>query len=371
MTTTLIITGASILIELGQTQVSGRTVSTFDVLLNTEGGLVAAVIAVRVLRIRSEPWPLIAAAGGGVFVAVIGFLATTGHEANRRLRLAGWDPIEYSVVSGSEVGGGNAYLGTVRNALICAGPSHEEVCLAPGAAVRARQSLTEAATGSQLLRVGADVTSESDTQAGPSRIITFSGDFLERNMTLGQAQRSLVLRLRTPHAGPNGTNLVFLLPEAVSAGTPTRIAAQYRPGGISVTAETETASTAANYRWGYLSGWGILNPQYRGAEGGQRFGTTVKPRVLVFMALIGAAALSLPIGILAGAFTAAHSLGRVGLAMAGPPVLLLGISWPLGGPTTVYELGLCTAFGIAGLLLGRSLGPGGLGATAALERLRA
>lgn len=43
-------------------------------------------------------------------------------------------------------------------------------------------------------------------QAGPARIVTYSKDAYNRNFTLGQLNRSLVFRLRTPVSGLNGGN---------------------------------------------------------------------------------------------------------------------------------------------------------------------
>ena len=41
---------------------------------------------------------------------------------------------------------------------------------------------------------------------GPARILTFSSDLWQRNFTLAQVLGEVVLRVRTPHAGPNGTD---------------------------------------------------------------------------------------------------------------------------------------------------------------------
>jgi hypothetical protein len=50
------------------------------------------------------------------------------------------------------------------------------------------------------------LTSASDNQSGPARIVSFSKNTNERNFTLGQEGKKLVLRLRTSKNGLNGTN---------------------------------------------------------------------------------------------------------------------------------------------------------------------
>jgi hypothetical protein len=55
------------------------------------------------------------------------------------------------------------------------------------------------------LSIEATLTPAHITQEGPARIVTFSTDPSIRNFTLGQQQSKLILRLRTPQTGPNGT----------------------------------------------------------------------------------------------------------------------------------------------------------------------
>ncbi|TAE59724.1 MAG: VanZ family protein [Nostocales cyanobacterium] len=49
-------------------------------------------------------------------------------------------------------------------------------------------------------------------QTGPARIISISGNVLERNLTISQYQKSLELRLRTPLTGENGADLQIQIP---------------------------------------------------------------------------------------------------------------------------------------------------------------
>ena len=321
----------------------GRTVELLDVLLNTGGGFLAAIVAVRVLRMVAGGWSLVGPTVGAVFVAVLVFLSGTGHAATRMLRLSDWNWVEYSIVAGDEVGGERRYVGTVRDPLIRGGFPESEVCTAPGATLEAREMLSRAALGSQRVRLAAVVRSNSDAQSGPTRIVSFSGSVNHRNATLGQEGRSLHLRLRTRGSGPNGMRPVFVLREAILTGLETRIEAKYRPGRVSLSSKTETASTEAVYRWGYLSGWGMLTRR-----------EISHPWALIFMAIVAGAALSLPLGILAAALPVAFSRGRLPLALIGPPLILTAVVWPLGDPIAVHELVLCGASGLAGLVVGRS-----------------
>ena len=54
--------------------------------------------------------------------------------------------------------------------------------------------------------VAARARSQHLSLAGPARILSFSADSQHRNFTLGQVLRNVVLRVRTPHTGPNGTD---------------------------------------------------------------------------------------------------------------------------------------------------------------------
>jgi len=72
------------------------------------------------------------------------------------------------------------------------------------------------------------ITPDSAEQTGPARIISFSSDASTRNFTLGQHGDRLVLRLRTPFTGPNGTNPeVEIFP--VAAGKPHHVILAYMP----------------------------------------------------------------------------------------------------------------------------------------------
>jgi hypothetical protein len=73
-------------------------------------------------------------------------------------------------------------------------------------ATNADTPLLEACRASNALTIEATLTPVNVTQEGPARIVSFSADPSNRNFTLGQQRGKLVLRLRTPQTGLNGTN---------------------------------------------------------------------------------------------------------------------------------------------------------------------
>jgi hypothetical protein len=68
-------------------------------------------------------------------------------------------------------------------------------------------------------------------QKGPARILFLSKDTQTRNLTLGQDEDSLVLRLRTPSTGTNGSNPAIQLGK-IEAGKPIRMVVTYRKGEV-------------------------------------------------------------------------------------------------------------------------------------------
>ena len=78
--------------------------------------------------------------------------------------------------------------------------------------VQERLSATDCLSLLARIRV-ADLTSD-----GPARIVTLSADPSRRNFTLGQTQRNLVLRLRTPNTTINGRPHIETLGEPLTLG---------------------------------------------------------------------------------------------------------------------------------------------------------
>jgi len=70
----------------------------------------------------------------------------------------------------------------------------------------ANDNLLHSCKNTNQLTLEAYITSSKDKQTGPARIISFSTNSTSRDFTLGQEDNKLVLRLRTPSSGINGSN---------------------------------------------------------------------------------------------------------------------------------------------------------------------
>jgi hypothetical protein len=64
-------------------------------------------------------------------------------------------------------------------------------------------------------------------QTGPARIVTYSEDTYNRNFTLGQINKTLTFRLRTPASGPNGADPALYTGAVLSANHTSLVAAVY------------------------------------------------------------------------------------------------------------------------------------------------
>lgn len=91
------------------------------------------------------------------------------------------------------------------------------------------EALLAACRKSDQLAVEAVITPDRAKQDGPARIITFSRGASSRNFTLGQQGDKLVVCLRTPRNGTNGSNIQ---PELcrLEAGRAQHVIVTYRPG---------------------------------------------------------------------------------------------------------------------------------------------
>jgi len=89
-----------------------------------------------------------------------------------------------------------------------------------------------------------------DDFSGPARILSFSSDALHRNVTLGQENDRLLLRLRTDQTGPNGTPDLDLGP--VPVGKRAHLLVTYRSGEcvayLNGREAFRTASRTGNFR---------------------------------------------------------------------------------------------------------------------------
>jgi glycopeptide antibiotics resistance protein len=331
----------AVAVEIGQLRVPGRTVSPFDVMRNAVGAAAAALLATRAFRSGITPRAVQRIVGALCFTGVLVFLTATAFAASRTIVLSGWTP-RYAVLAGDEVGGGRAYHGIVSDPVICGGAVEEEICATPGASPEDRSDLVAAAISAQRVRLSAVVISRAP-QVSLARIVTFSGGVLYRNATLYQEDRDLYLRLRTPQSGPNATDLVFVLPEAVRDTRLTRIDATYEPGRIELRAMDPERTVTGRFLMAIFSGWWILKPN-RPAR--------VEPGVLLLATLVAAAAFSLPLGLLATGWAGVPPLARLVAGATLPALLLLPLSGALAIGVSVEDLVSAAAFGLVGAMIG-------------------
>jgi hypothetical protein len=84
-------------------------------------------------------------------------------------------------------------------------------------------NLTLSLQDTSQVTVSLTAAAESVDQRGPARIVSISNLAVRRNLTIGQDQGDLVLRLNTPVAGENGDALEMHFPEQFRDTSPTRM----------------------------------------------------------------------------------------------------------------------------------------------------
>lgn len=228
----------SALAECGQLFIVDRSPSPFDLFLNTAGAAGAAWIGCRLRQRGVGPkngvllsWTHLYGAAL-VYVLAMASFHQGAHELHRWVG-------SYPLLAADEIGGGREYTGTVEDAEICAGAGARSVCAAPGADAETRRRIAASAVRQQRVTMRARVTSRSSRQSGPARILTFSDGVLQRNATIAQEGADLVLRLRTPLAGQNGSDVEFRLAGAIPEGIPTRVSASYETGEVTLQSHRE------------------------------------------------------------------------------------------------------------------------------------
>lgn len=86
---------------------------------------------------------------------------------------------------------------------------------------------TKDARAASAFTLGVDFEAARPDQSGPARIVTVSADPTHRNVTLGQKQRALLVRLRTPASGANGQKPEFALAEFFAGGGARQVIVAY------------------------------------------------------------------------------------------------------------------------------------------------
>jgi VanZ family protein len=87
---------------------------------------------------------------------------------------------------------------------------------------------------SGMLSVEMWLTSNDAAQLGPARILTYSAGPYLRNLTIGQAAESLVLRLRRDAADPNGRAGELILPGVFAPNQPVHVLVRHDSSGTSI-----------------------------------------------------------------------------------------------------------------------------------------
>jgi len=90
------------------------------------------------------------------------------------------------------------------------------------------------------------------TQSGPARIVSLSKDSRHRNLTVGQAGNNLVVRLRTPSTGKNGSNPPLIVPQVFKDTIPLHLVVTYTDAQLQVYVNgPQNLQTFRLPHWGY------------------------------------------------------------------------------------------------------------------------
>lgn len=241
-------------IEFSQYWNSDRHPSPGDVVTNAAGAVLAAAWFRR-RRDTGEPGPERFAVGRRGLVAAgtlfVGLIAL-GQVPAEPVALADWDP-EYPLLLGNETTGDRPWRGTIETlavlpvrlsagqlraasrdpaevmGLACVTRSTEVLTGGPGLALDAgaAHDVAAAALAAGGVAIVARIVPADVDQKGPARIVSFSAGTQRRNLDLGQEERGLVFRFRTPLSGENGARRPVETGEVLAAGRAVTVAAGY------------------------------------------------------------------------------------------------------------------------------------------------
>lgn len=127
--------------------------------------------------------------------------------------------------------------------------------------------ITAACQKTNAFTVEALVETFATKQEGPARILSLSGNSIERNLTLGQEGEWLVLRLRTGHDDLNGTRHETRLCKLV-ANSPLHIVLSHRQG--ETVCYLNGKETLRSDRFGDLKSWAPMPLNLGDEQGGGR-----------------------------------------------------------------------------------------------------
>ncbi len=142
--------------------------------------------------------------------------------------------------------------------------------LASGAAKveGADENLLQACKKTNQLTIEAYITSNNLNQTGPARIISFSESSSSRNFTLGQSENNLVIRLRTPFSGENGSSPEIVL-GAIKQDVAVHVIVSYADGHLSCYFNGKAMPLKEKYQ-GDFSSWKPQHLIFGDEWGGER-----------------------------------------------------------------------------------------------------
>jgi len=142
--------------------------------------------------------------------------------------------------------------------------------LAQGAAKvdGADDHILRACQKSNQLTIEACITTDQIDQKGPARIISFSENASSRNFTVGQTDNHLVLRLRTPLSGENGSSPEIVLGE-IKPDVAMHVIVTYTPGQLHCYFNGKAVNIKENYQ-GDFSNWTSQHLLFGDEWGGDR-----------------------------------------------------------------------------------------------------
>lgn len=267
MTLLAVLLGAALsaCVETLQAQLPSRVTSTPDLITNTVGALLGALLfpryqqrivaGLQALRGHLQSGLL----GHNLVVWAVAYLLVAGVVAawlQRQTALVGWD-LSMPLVFANEATDDRPWTGElllleISNAPFDALARHGFVrrfatidastnnvlnlLYSDGAAL----SRAIAATGQLGLRL--DFSTGEPEQFGPARLVSISKGGLARNLTVGQQGDALIVRLRSPTTGNNGRDPEFALPGVFRSAAPQSVRLSYDGRELLIHAETYDAA---------------------------------------------------------------------------------------------------------------------------------
>ncbi len=303
----------SAMIEILQTGLPSRSPAAADIVANTLGGLLGSGLArlmpdlVRSLLRQLRSLLLVIARGCVVVPLLIVHTIAAGlliQYAVSQSSLASWSP-DYHLMLGNEATGNRPWRGDLGpiefrvegRTLLDLGepaaaflhpsgpaavpmvwqetppetePASLSLQLIDGAWLMSSQPMTalsETVRQANRFTLALTVMAVDTLQHGPARIISLSRDPWHRNLTLGQNGSSLVVRLRTPFSGENGTDPALVIDDCLTPGQVQRLEVKYNGRRLTVRDDHGRILGRLELRYGAAVCRGSFRFNYHDQEG--------------------------------------------------------------------------------------------------------